>query len=97
MPDQKQTSVGSDWRQNKKTVPVPTDHELEAFYKSINESDSKPAILKITDPYHEAFIPKLSRPMFPQPLSELYNPDTLQLNYTELLKECERVFVNLKV
>ncbi len=33
----------------------------------------------------------------PSPISELYDPDTLQLNYVDLLTKCEEIGKNIKV
>ena len=58
---------------------------------------SKPAILKITQPYAESFIPQMSLSIFPQPITQLYNPKTLQMGYPDLLKESEQVFLKIEV
>ena len=54
-------------------------------------------LFKVLQPYHKEFIPKLSSEEFPTPISEMYNPATLKMNYTELLKESEKAFDKLKV
>lgn len=64
---------------------------------SVYKATDKPAILKITKPYFKEFIPKLSLSEFPMPITEVYNPATLTMNYHELLKESEKVFESLKV
>lgn len=63
----------------------------------LNSALKNPAILRITQPYAQSFIPKLSLAEFPKPLTELYNPDALRMNYTELLVECEKVFQSITV
>ena len=78
-------------------VNPPSKDELEKFYEKISESKMKPAILKITLPYAEGFIPTLSNSDFPIPISELYNPEMLHVDYLDLLSECEKVFGSLKV
>ena len=80
-----------------KAVPSPSTTELDAFYKAISEAKKKPAILKITQPFAETFIPMLSQSVFPMPITELYNPAALDLEFPELLKECEKVFDSIKV
>ena len=80
-----------------KRVSLPSTTELDAFYKAINEAKKKPVVLKITQPYAEAFIPKLSRSVFPMLITELYNPAALSMKYPDLLKECEKVFDSIKV
>lgn len=70
---------------------------MDIFFKKISEAKAKPAILKITSPYAENFIPILSNPKFPVCLTELYNPDKLNKDYLDLITECERVFESIKV
>ncbi len=40
-------------------IPQPTMEEIDAFTKVLNSAAKKPAILKITQPYAQAFISKL--------------------------------------
>ena len=35
--------------------------------------------------------------VFPLPITELYNPAALDMEYPDLLKECEKVFDTIKV
>ena len=70
-------------------VELPTETELNAFYEMLNSSSVKPAILKI--------IPCPSLTSLPTPISQLYYPDALGMNYLELLSRCEEVAANLKV
>ena len=67
------------------------------FFEKISKAKARPAIMKITLPYAQEFIPTLSNDKFPTPISELYNPDMLHVGYLELITECERVFGCLKV
>ncbi len=66
--------------------------EIDAFTKVLNSAAKKPAILKITQPYAQAFIPKLSSSEFPKPLTDLYNAEALTMNYVELLSKCKEIF-----
>lgn len=59
-------------------------------------ADKKPAILKITQPYAKDFIPKCATKALPLPMMELYNPDTLQMDYLSLLNVCESTFQTIK-
>ena len=80
-----------------KVIDSASPTELDTFYKAINEAKRKPAILKITQPFAEVFIPKLSQSVFPLTIMELYNPASLDMDYHDLLKECEKVFGAIKV
>ena len=57
----------------------------------IDSSKERPAIFKITPPYSKQFIPKLCDQAFLSPLSRLYDPDTLGMDYLTLLAKCENV------
>ena len=78
-------------------VDPPTELELEKFYQALSSSKVKPAILKITPPYSKEFIPQSAKTSLPLPISQLYDPETLQLDYLSLLKKCEDVAKGLRV
>lgn len=67
------------------------------FYETLNSSDVKPAILKITPPHSKQFIPLMTNESLPQPVSQLYEPSTLELDYLALLSRCEEIAKGLKV
>lgn len=81
----------------KPKILPPSEEDINDLYRTLNTAKHKPAILKITKPYYKDFIPKLSQSEFPIPITEAYNPETLTMNYLELLKESEKVFESLKV
>ena len=58
---------------------------------------TKSAILKIVQPYAQSFVPTAALSTYPRSISDLYNPSTLQLNYRDLLAECEKVYDSYKV
>ena len=74
-----------------KAIHPASTTELDTFYKAVNEAKRKPAILKITQPFADTFIPMLSQSVFPLPITELYNPAALDM------EECEKVFDCIKV
>ncbi len=78
-------------------VKPPSGTEISNFYEVLNSCEKKPAILKITPPYSNQFIPSSSTETLPTPISELYDPDTLQLSYVDLLTKCEEIGKNIKV
>jgi hypothetical protein len=47
-------------------IAPPSTEELDTFYASINQANIKPAILRITPPYANDFVPKLSSGKFPK-------------------------------
>ena len=78
-------------------IDLPTENEMVIFYNELSKANIKLAILKITHPYSEEFIPKSCLSTFPKPLTDLYNPECLQKEYHELLSECEQVFSTITV
>jgi len=60
-------------------------------------AENKPAILKITQPYAQEFIPKLCCSALPTPMMELYNPEALHMSYLTLLETCESAFQSITV
>ena len=73
----------------------PSEEDWKTFFQKISKAEAKPAILKITMPYAEEFVPRLSKTQFPIPITELYNPKMLGSDYIELLSECEKAFQDL--
>ena len=70
---------------------------MDVFFAQLDSAPKKPAILKIVEPYSEQFIPKLCNVALPKPLTELYDPDSLHLEYLSLLELCEERFQSIKV
>lgn len=57
----------------------------------------KPAILHLTLPFIEDFVPKLLTEQFLSPVTEFYNPAALDMDYSSLLEKCEEEYENIKV
>ncbi len=65
------------------------------MYSSISKSRSKPGILSIIPEFSDQYVPIYSLPEFSRPLSLLYDPNNLKLDYHELLKKCESICVDV--
>lgn len=62
------------------------------FFKRLNQCEEKAALLSLIDPYAVHFILKSrSIPI----ITDLYEPNNLDLNYPELLSKCSEVEVNI--
>ena len=83
-------------RAHNKIIP-PSPAAIDHFFREVNMAKKKPAILKITQPYAQGFIPKLCSSTLPRPMMELYNPQALQMGYLSLLEACESAFQGIKV
>ena len=75
----------------------PSSAAITTFFQEINMAENKPAILKITQPYAQEFIPKLCCSALPTPMMELYNPEALHMSYLTLLETCESAFQSITV
>ena len=78
--------------ENKSAVKRPLEEKLQAFYKSLSECIIKPVGLSLIPPYSESFISK-TRDI--KSIPDLYEKKYLDLPYTELLKECYKVDLEL--
>ena len=59
----------------------PTDIAMEQLFSDLNLCGTKPAILSLIPKYSDNYIPKLSFPTFPQPLTSLYQSRYMKLEY----------------
>ena len=59
--------------------------EMNKFLAALNLCETKPVVLSIIDPYAEQFVVK-SRNV--PVLSDLYDPNNLEIDYPELLQKC---------
>ena len=57
----------------------------------------KPVILRLIKEHVQAFIPQNNNNKYPLVMSNLYNPDDLQMDYVTLLEKCEEAFNALTV
>ena len=78
-------------------IDTPNDEKLQSFLNKLNGAKAKPAILKITQPYDEQFIPKSSTLLLPVLLSEFYSPEALHKDYLSLLQLCESTYPMIQV
>jgi len=83
-------------RTHKEIIP-PSPAAIDIFFRKVNMAKKKPAILKITQPYAQGFIPKLCSSTLPRPMMELYDPEALHMGYLSLLEACESAFQGIKV
>ena len=74
---------------NSRKICPPTEDERKTFFETINASEDKPAILKVTPPYSKQFIPKFCKTSLPPPISQLYEQEALGMDYLSLIGKCE--------
>lgn len=69
---------------------APVQSEIDQFYAILHIANPKAAILSMVPGYPDAFMSSL-----PPTMSHYVKPEYMNLELTDLLKECERVFVSL--
>ena len=72
-----------------------TDADICAFYDTLSLCGTRPAILSIIPKFSSNYVPKRFLEAFPEPLSMLYKPEYMELEYHELLEVCEEVKVDI--
>ena len=78
-------------------VNAPSEADLDTFFKTINGAKHKPGILKVVPPYADQFVPLSFTSLLPPLLTDLYEPEYLQMDYLSLLQKCEDIVKTLKV
>ena len=71
---------------------APTSSELASFYSKLIGCSTKPVLLSLIVPYAEQFVSK-SRSI--PAVTDLYNPANLDLEYSDLLRKCLKVKLEL--
>ena len=94
---QKDVASSSSLHKQKRHIEPPSTSELDVFYETLNHAQLKPAILKITPPYLDQFIPDSCNASFPALISHMYNPNCLSMDYMSLVKHCEEARKAMKV
>ena len=69
---------------------------MASFFKALNETGSKPAIIALVPAYSEAYVHQPVQEHFPDVLTELKDDDAVELNYSELLKKCQTMEIKVE-
>ena len=76
------------FRNDKVRVAIPKAEELKQLYDSLSECKNKPVCLSLVLLHSESFISKTGGI---RPITNLFDENYLQMNYANLLKECENI------
>ena len=79
------------------TSYVPTQIQVKKFFERLHTSNTRPAILSLTPPYNQDYIPKTDTCKLPEPLTQLYSDEHCSLDYQGLLAKSKEVFQNIQV
>ena len=66
-----------------------------SLFAALNDTDSKPAILSLVQPYSDKYVPQPMTENFPPVLTELRNESAIHMNYSELLKMCQNIEIKV--
>ena len=78
-----------------KSGTPPTETEMEQLFNNLSLCDTKPAVLSLVSLHSDMYVPKVSLPTFPKPMTSLRNPAHCKLNYLDLLKACDNVSIEV--
>ena len=79
----------------RRRAPAPTEQEQQDFLRELAAVSPRSAILSITAPFSDAFVPKAAQQNFPSPLTDLLNEKCLAMARDELLQHCQIVKVTM--
>lgn len=82
-------------RPKRKPVPPPTDADKDEFYRMLNASGDRNAILSVIQPYSDSFIPKSHA--LPAPLREYYSPDNINKTPLQSLTASQELYPKITV
>ncbi|XP_013415512.1 uncharacterized protein LOC106177314 [Lingula anatina] len=81
--------------QKKQITTPPSDSRLTNFFAKLSQGTSRPAILSIVPEHSEQFKPNIMTGQYPLVLTELYNKDTNDMSYSEVLTLCDGVNISV--
>ena len=72
-----------------------TETELALLFGELSCGGTRPGVLSLTSDHCAAYVTKLMCDGFPQPLTSLKQPQYVQMNYLELLAQCDSVTLDI--
>ena len=74
---------------------TPPDSELDAFYKALADTGTKPVVLSTIEPYSDSYVPRLVTNAYPKVLSTFYDDKLITASHSELAASSEIVIVTV--
>jgi hypothetical protein len=78
-----------------KSVPKPTNDEMRGLFDKLAAAGSKAVVLSVVPGHSSKFKPLTLQKKYPETLTELYDPGNIQLSYSDLLKKCQDVKIDV--
>lgn len=73
------------------SASLPSSGEVDAFFASLSQCSTKPAILSLVQSYSSSYIPSSLANDLPAPLSALFKQENLEKSFDELLQLSEDI------
>jgi len=89
------TPVALRGRSNLRVVDEPTELEFSNFLRDLSATGSKLALLAVRKPFQKDYVPIPLCPKFPVVLQELYDSTLLTASFSEIMKKCESVKIEV--
>ena len=78
-----------------KTISPPSEIELNQLFDRLAQCKSRPSILALSRNHSSLYVPLSLDQNLPSPLSQLYDPENLNLNYMELLELADNLVLSV--
>ena len=73
----------------------PTQSEADDFFQNLHATGARSVILSLTSPYSDEFVPLSMQSVLPEPLTCLYGESCTNLEYKDLLENCENISISV--
>ena len=78
-----------------KRASDPSEAELATLFSKLHAANIRSAILTVTQPFSNDFVPESSLPKFPQPLTHIKDPKFDSMTQEEVLSACQSVDISV--
>ena len=74
-----------------------TSDELASLFQALSVIEPKVGVLSVVSEYSDVYVPKITLPSFPQPITSLHKSEYVELEYHDLLDVCQSTFDALTI
>ena len=84
-------SRASEMQRTPRVVPQPSPDDLDSFFTELSRVGSRAAVLSVVPGHTDPFRPLPSQEKYPVDLRDLYDPDSIQLSFEDLVEKCKQL------
>ena len=95
MLDSETTTETQGTKKPEKQIEIPTADEISKFLTALHGTGKKLAILSVTEPFADEYVPTVEKEAFPSFLSDLKDKDAITMNYGQLLTQTDRIEITV--